>query len=147
MSPNRLGLIAALALIPFFSGCSSAPTNTEYKPDRVVGRMDELDSRPNWVTESTSVQEKDGKLQFIGVSEVPGDSRVQAAFKMSDARPRGYGVNKTETSATTGIETPEQLAFLRRHRCDVGQGYLFDKPIPGSELIEKLQRYPRGPTA
>ncbi|MBV4542709.1 putative bifunctional diguanylate cyclase/phosphodiesterase [Pseudomonas vlassakiae] len=46
-----------------------------------------------------------------------------------------------------GIETPEQLAFLRRHRCDVGQGYLFDRPIPGRELEEKLKRYPRGPIA
>ncbi|MBV6824344.1 bifunctional diguanylate cyclase/phosphodiesterase [Pseudomonas sp. PD9R] len=46
-----------------------------------------------------------------------------------------------------GIETAAQLAFLRRHRCDVGQGYLFDQPIPGSELIEKLKRYPRGPIA
>ncbi|MCE6979306.1 EAL domain-containing protein [Pseudomonas frederiksbergensis] len=46
-----------------------------------------------------------------------------------------------------GIETAEQLAFLRRHRCDVGQGYLFDRPIPGSELIEQLKRYPRGPIA
>ena len=45
-----------------------------------------------------------------------------------------------------GIETAEQLAFLRRHRCDVGQGYLFDRPIPGSELVEALKRYPRGPT-
>lgn len=46
-----------------------------------------------------------------------------------------------------GIETAEQLAFLRRHRCDVGQGYLFDRPIPGAELLEKLNRYPRGPIA
>ncbi|PWB30351.1 diguanylate cyclase [Pseudomonas sp. SDI] len=46
-----------------------------------------------------------------------------------------------------GIETAAQLAFLRRHRCDVGQGYLFDRPIPGAELIAKLQRYPRGPIA
>ncbi len=46
-----------------------------------------------------------------------------------------------------GIETAAQLAFLRRHRCDVGQGYLFDKPIRGAELIEKLRRYPRGPSA
>src|SRR5471032_1520742 len=46
-----------------------------------------------------------------------------------------------------GIETAEQLAFLRRHRCDVGQGYLFDRPIPGEELVEKLRRYPRGPLA
>ncbi|WP_207817582.1 GGDEF and EAL domain-containing protein [Pseudomonas sp. 74_A] len=44
-----------------------------------------------------------------------------------------------------GIETAEQLAFLRRHRCDVGQGYLFDRPIPGDELIKALKRYPRGP--
>jgi diguanylate cyclase (GGDEF)-like protein len=44
-----------------------------------------------------------------------------------------------------GIETAEQLAFLRRHRCDVGQGYLFDRPIPGAELIHTLKRYPRGP--
>ncbi|MGJ7514164.1 sensor domain-containing phosphodiesterase [Pseudomonas baetica] len=46
-----------------------------------------------------------------------------------------------------GIETAAQLSFLRRHRCDVGQGYLFDQPIPGAELIEKLKRYPRGPIA
>ena len=41
-----------------------------------------------------------------------------------------------------GIETAEQLAFLRRHRCDIGQGYLFDKPIPGKELLTSLRRYP-----
>ena len=51
------------------------------------------------------------------------------------------------TVVAEGIETAEQLAFLRRHRCDVGQGYLFDKPIPGEDLIEKLRRYPRGPLA
>ncbi|HAV04283.1 MAG TPA: diguanylate cyclase, partial [Pseudomonas sp.] len=41
-----------------------------------------------------------------------------------------------------GIETPEQLKFLRRHRCDIGQGYLFDKPIPGTGLTDALRRYP-----
>jgi diguanylate cyclase (GGDEF)-like protein/PAS domain S-box-containing protein len=51
------------------------------------------------------------------------------------------------TVVAEGIETAEQLAFLRRHRCDVGQGYLFDKPIPGEDLINKLRRYPRGPQA
>ncbi|WP_313024228.1 putative bifunctional diguanylate cyclase/phosphodiesterase [Pseudomonas lopnurensis] len=42
-----------------------------------------------------------------------------------------------------GIETSAQLAFLRRQRCDIGQGYLFDKPIPGNRLRDELQRYPR----
>jgi diguanylate cyclase (GGDEF)-like protein/PAS domain S-box-containing protein len=40
-----------------------------------------------------------------------------------------------------GIETTQQLNFLRHHHCDVGQGYLFDRPIPGSELIDSLRRY------
>jgi diguanylate cyclase (GGDEF)-like protein/PAS domain S-box-containing protein len=40
-----------------------------------------------------------------------------------------------------GIETPEQLAVLRRQRCNIGQGYLFDKPIAGSELIARLRLY------
>jgi diguanylate cyclase (GGDEF)-like protein len=33
-----------------------------------------------------------------------------------------------------GIETEEQLAFLRLLRCDEGQGYLFSKPAPAAEL-------------
>lgn len=40
-----------------------------------------------------------------------------------------------------GIETVEQLAVLRRQKCNIGQGYLFDKPIPGKELIERLRAY------
>ncbi|MGH8353898.1 MAG: putative bifunctional diguanylate cyclase/phosphodiesterase [Pseudomonas sp.] len=41
-----------------------------------------------------------------------------------------------------GIETAAQLGFLRRQQCDVGQGYLFDRPIAGRELMESLRRYP-----
>ncbi|WP_152226725.1 bifunctional diguanylate cyclase/phosphodiesterase [Pseudomonas sp. SCB32] len=44
-----------------------------------------------------------------------------------------------------GVETAAQLAFLRRNRCDIGQGYLFDKPIPGIDLSSSLQRYPCRP--
>ena len=41
-----------------------------------------------------------------------------------------------------GIETAAQLGFLRRQQCDVGQVYLFDRPIPGRELLDSLRRYP-----
>ena len=46
-----------------------------------------------------------------------------------------------------GIETAAQLGFLRRHKCDIGQGYLFYRPIPGRELIDSLRRYPCRPQA
>ncbi|HZX15950.1 MAG TPA: EAL domain-containing protein [Pseudomonas sp.] len=41
-----------------------------------------------------------------------------------------------------GIETVAQLNFLRRQQCDIGQGYLFDKPIASRDLLKSLKRYP-----
>ncbi|WPC06228.1 EAL domain-containing protein [Pseudomonas benzenivorans] len=38
-----------------------------------------------------------------------------------------------------GIETPEQLAFLRAHGCDYGQGYLFSRPLAQAELVSFVQ--------
>ncbi len=39
-----------------------------------------------------------------------------------------------------GVETAEQLAFLREHQCDQLQGYLFSRPISDEEVTELLQR-------
>ncbi|ABR49075.1 diguanylate cyclase/phosphodiesterase with PAS/PAC sensor(s) [Alkaliphilus metalliredigens QYMF] len=38
-----------------------------------------------------------------------------------------------------GIETEEQLAFLKEHSCESGQGYLMSRPIPIHEIQEKLK--------
>lgn len=37
-----------------------------------------------------------------------------------------------------GIETPEQLAQLRRLNCELGQGYLFSRPVPAEQATELL---------
>ncbi|HZW12631.1 MAG TPA: EAL domain-containing protein [Noviherbaspirillum sp.] len=39
-----------------------------------------------------------------------------------------------------GVETPEQLAFLREHRCDIMQGYLFSRPVSGDDVLELLTK-------
>ncbi len=33
-----------------------------------------------------------------------------------------------------GVETQEQLDFLRKHKCDIIQGYLFSKPVPADQF-------------
>lgn len=38
-----------------------------------------------------------------------------------------------------GVETEEQLAFLRERGCDEYQGYYFSRPLPGAQLVERLQ--------
>jgi len=38
-----------------------------------------------------------------------------------------------------GVETAEQLAFLRAHGCDEGQGYYFARPMPAGETAKLLE--------
>jgi len=40
-----------------------------------------------------------------------------------------------------GVETSEQLAALRGLGCDVGQGYLFARPMPALQFLEFMQRH------
>ncbi|MGO1453574.1 MAG: EAL domain-containing protein [Alkalibacterium gilvum] len=37
-----------------------------------------------------------------------------------------------------GIETMDQLLFLKENHCEYGQGYYFSKPILPAELIELI---------
>jgi diguanylate cyclase (GGDEF)-like protein/PAS domain S-box-containing protein len=41
-----------------------------------------------------------------------------------------------------GVETPEQLAFLREKGCDMYQGYIKSKPIPAHEFVKFLRDQP-----
>ena len=38
-----------------------------------------------------------------------------------------------------GIETEDQLHFLSQLYCDEGQGYLFSRPVPSSEIFNLFQ--------
>ncbi|MTI71341.1 MAG: EAL domain-containing protein [Firmicutes bacterium] len=38
------------------------------------------------------------------------------------------------TVVAEGIETKEQLEFLKNNKCDIGQGYLFSRPVSANEV-------------
>ncbi len=40
-----------------------------------------------------------------------------------------------------GVETPEQLGVLRSLGCDVGQGYLFARPMPAAQFLDYMQQH------
>ncbi len=39
-----------------------------------------------------------------------------------------------------GVETPAQQDYLRQLHCDLAQGFLFGKPVPGSEFPQVVER-------
>ncbi len=39
-----------------------------------------------------------------------------------------------------GVETEDQLAFLRQHSCNAAQGYYFSKPLPAEEFTALLEQ-------
>jgi diguanylate cyclase (GGDEF)-like protein len=44
-----------------------------------------------------------------------------------------------------GVETPEQLALLRKWGCDAIQGYLLSRPLPAAQFAEAVRDGPRAP--
>lgn len=77
-------ILPLLAL--FFVACSSTvknPSKAEIEPDRVVSRVDELSSRPDWVKESEPFRIEKGSVISMGMTTIPASDRVEAAYRIA----------------------------------------------------------------
>ena len=70
------------------------------------------------------------KVDQALVAPVAGDYRSEALI----AAVVGLGHALGQDVVVEGVETPEQLAVLRRLGCDLGQGYHWSRPLPLAEL-------------
>ncbi len=77
------------------------------------------------------------KIDRSFTRDVPGNPDDSALVKAIIAM--AHGLNKKVVAE--GVETTEQLAFLREHGCDAIQGYLFSKPVPIEELQQKMSEH------
>ena len=53
----------------------------------------------------------------------------------------GLGHNLDIQLVAEGVETREQADYLRRHGCDIGQGYYFAKPMPASRVAHFVRTW------
>ncbi len=76
-------IMSSFLVVPmvFLSSCSSTTKSNE----KVISRINNLNERPAWLDESRSFLIKDGKVVSLGMTTVPGDSRVEAAFRIAES--------------------------------------------------------------
>ena len=75
------------------------------------------------------------KIDRSFIKDVPGDGEAIATAIIAMAHSLDL------TVVAEGVETADQLAFLRRAGCDIMQGYYFARPMPAAELTCLLERH------
>ena len=76
------------------------------------------------------------KIDKSFIDDTPDDAEASAIVKTVLSLARSLNLK----TVAEGVETKEQLAFLRNEGCDQMQGYLFSKPLPASEMAALLMR-------
>ena len=83
------------------------------------------------------------KIDQAFVTDLPDDSEKAALATAILAMAQSLNLNVI----AEGVETGEQLAFLRSKGCDEIQGYLFSPPVPAEEFTRLLENEKRPSTS
>ncbi len=76
------------------------------------------------------------KIDRAFVRDIPGDEDDKTIAKAIIS----LGHELDLKVIAEGVETEQQLEFLRAHGCDEMQGYLFSRPVPPAELAALVRR-------
>lgn len=76
------------------------------------------------------------KIDRSFVQSIPEDKGSMALVRAVIALAHELDLNVT----AEGVETEEQLAFLKEHQCDRVQGYIFCRPATAKAVEEKLNK-------
>lgn len=86
-------------LLILLAGCTTSvknPTKAEIEPDKVISRIDDLSSRPDWVKESEPFRIEKGSVISTGMTTIPASDRVEAAYRIAQNNAKAAIANTIE---------------------------------------------------
>lgn len=75
------------------------------------------------------------KIDRSFVQDIPGDSDDVAITEATINMAKGLRIEVV----AEGVETTDQVNFLREHRCQIAQGYYFSKPVEAKQMTEIIK--------
>lgn len=98
-------LLTIAAFLQLICGCSGSPVNEEFdaQPDRVIERIDQRESRPTWLDESTPFLIDNARVISLGETEIPADQRLDAAYRIAQ--------NNASAAVASAIERKLEFIF------------------------------------
>src|SRR5688572_6854774 len=100
--------VSFVSAVLVVAGCSSSRPNAENTPDQVVSRIDDVSSRPSWLKESVPFQVKDGQVTSLGSTQIPGDHRVEAAYRIASNNAKAAISNAIESRLEFILQSAEE---------------------------------------
>ncbi len=73
------------------------------------------------------------KIDQSFIADITKDDKNEAIIKAIISMSHNLGLEVI----AEGIEEPSQVDFLKRHRCQKGQGFLYNKPLPVETIVNK----------
>jgi diguanylate cyclase (GGDEF)-like protein/PAS domain S-box-containing protein len=83
------------------------------------------------------------KVDRSFIRDIPNDNEDRAITEAIIAMGKSLGLNVV----AEGVETVQQLDFLRHKDCDEMQGFYFSKPVAPDDLAQLLRRHQAAPAA
>jgi EAL domain-containing protein (putative c-di-GMP-specific phosphodiesterase class I) len=93
--------------------------------------MDDFGTGQAWWDQLRRIPLNCVKLDMSFVSAIGVDKASEEAIRAMVVFAQNLGL----LTVAEGIEQARQAAFLREAGCDVGQGYLFDRPLSAEDLL------------
>jgi hypothetical protein len=78
--------LAVSAVVLLATACSSTPkyaSQSEIQPDRVISRIDNMNDRPEYISESEPFRISNGVVYSTGMTTLPADHRVEAGQRIA----------------------------------------------------------------
>jgi hypothetical protein len=109
---RKLWVLACLGL----SACASTGTKSvDYVgEERVLSRIDDMSSRPDWLKESDVFKVEGGKVQSLGSTVIPADHNVSSAYRIA--------ANSAKGQIASAIEA--RLDFIFQQAVENGRFHL-----------------------